>query len=119
MNSSYPPGQSATRKTCAQIMAGRNWKRMPGREIRWHAPDDQDQSVVEFLPEAGPINEFCSVDQNHRIQIIKCADGGIISYEVRPGRWLHTLQPIAAFRNRIFEMNLMPVEELGAFLETE
>ncbi|TWT62547.1 hypothetical protein [Rubinisphaera italica] len=104
------------RPDCADVMSTTKWTRMPGKDVRWHANEAQSQKLSEFAGELGAIDEFVSANGIHAIHVLICADGGVISYETGGGKWLHTLQMKTIFRQRVFEMNLVPIEKLGQYL---
>ncbi len=104
------------RPTCAEVMSKTKWVRMPGKDVRWHADEAQSQKLTEIADDLGAIDEFVSADGVHAIHVLICTDGGVISYELNDYKWLHTLQMKTVFRQRVFEMNLVPIEELGKYL---
>ncbi|HCS50938.1 MAG TPA: hypothetical protein DIW81_04990 [Planctomycetaceae bacterium] len=105
-----------TRPSCVDVMSTAKWTRMPGKDVRWHTSEAQSQKLTEFAGELGAIDEFTSTNGVHAIHVLICSDGGVISYELGDGKWLHTLQMKTIFRQRVFEMNLVPIEKLGQYL---
>ena len=105
---------------CASVMKLGVWDRSPGNGHRWHGNEAaRSSSPEELLSGLGALRKFNSVTNSGEIAVLMCQDGGVISYQLADQRWLHTLLLKTAFRQRIFELNLVPIQELGAFFYTE
>ncbi len=90
---------------------------MDGREIRWNWIGPKDIPLGSLLDLGLKTCRFPSVSNpGQSIHLGKLKDGGIVSYELENGTWLHTLNTATSFRLKIFELNLVPLESLRYFL---
>ena len=103
--------------SCAEVCSKGDWKRMDGKEIRWTWIGPKDIPLGSLLNLELKTSQFPSVSNpGQSIHLGKLNDGGIISYELENGTWLHTLNTAASFRLKVFELNLVPLESLRYFL---
>jgi len=90
---------------------------MPGQEIRWKWTGATDRSLCEILGPEPKTHQFPSItNATQTIHLCKLSDGGILSYELENGVWLHTLNTATSFRMKVFELHLVPLESLRFFL---
>ncbi len=104
---------------CPRVLKLGPWERMSEDELRWRWTGNNEVSLRQLLGEAAEIHSFPSAMQKDVIHIcvFELGMGGMISYERENGEWIHTVNGQAAFRYRVFELNLMPLEQLGTFLK--
>ncbi|MBL4884629.1 MAG: hypothetical protein JKY95_08860 [Planctomycetaceae bacterium] len=103
--------------SCTEVRGQGEWDRMDGNEIRWRWIGSKNVSLSELLGAEVKTHRFPSVSNAEQsIHLCKLADGGMVSYELENGVWLHTLNTAKAFRLRVFEINLVPLETLRYFL---
>ncbi len=102
---------------CAEVCSKGDWKRMDGDEIRWNWIGKKNIPLKELLDLNLKTCRFPSVTSpGQSIHLAKLNDGGIVSYELENGTWLHTLNTASSFRLKVFELNLVPLESLRYFL---
>jgi len=107
------------RLKCAQILQRGEWERLDPQHPRWKWIGPSDLPLAELLGDQVPadhLQAFPSARDGETIWLYRCQDGGLISYELQKNRWLHTLNGLAAFRERVFQLNLVPIAELGTLL---
>ncbi len=110
-------GSDNTHLSCADVLGRGDWKRMEGKEIRWNWSGSPHLPLAQLLDLELKTHRFPSVSgSGQSIHLCKLNDGGIISYELESGLWLHTLNTASSFRLKVFELNLVPLESLRYFL---
>lgn len=103
--------------SCTEVRSQGSWDRMDGKEIRWQWTGPKNIPLNDLLKQSIKTHPFPSVtNPEETIHLCKLADGGIISYNLETGHWLHTLNTATSFRRKIFELNLVPLESLRYFL---
>lgn len=103
-------------RDCAQLLQRGPWQRMNENELRWQWTGPRQMTARELLGNAAEIHVFPSVNRRDTISVCLLSDGGVISYARDNGDWIHTLNGLSDLRYKIYELNLMPLPELGEFL---
>jgi len=102
---------------CAEVIAKGSWERMDGDELRWVWQGERTIDPQTLLGDTADVQLFPSVTGNGSIAICVLEDGGLVSYQRENQEWLHTLNGVSAFRYKVYELNVVPIEELGALLK--
>ncbi|WP_013627194.1 hypothetical protein [Rubinisphaera brasiliensis] len=116
-NPQSPASNNEAEIACAEVLAKGTWERMDGDQVRWVWKGDRNVSPRDLLGEQADLQLFPSVSGSGSIAICVLDDGGLVSYEREAGQWLHTLNGVSAFRYKVYELNVVPIEELGKLLK--
>lgn len=93
--------------TVAELLRRWDWEEMtstPGR-FRLVHPGPQPP-VAELLGADVPLRTVESVASPDLIVLAEFEDGGLISYKRGDGTWVHTLNTLARYRRRLWELGI-------------